>query len=474
VTSLARLALLTSACWVLAVGGPAVVPSHAAEAAPPAATQAADSPPRASEPLVESSQPESVELRVGRLEDEGAVELVLLAADTGEFLIEASSDLVQWTPVAAARLAGTARSARAVLQCEEPQVFFRARLAGDATPDPSLPRFEVASGNPSETAEASAAPAMSFRYSVTGTATESWTESVPEQRAYQQLNAGQSQEQDLFTAVRDESVVVTVEAKVPGTTASLQVWELGSFGEQSLVASPSAIVPDWEWAGRDAANVRLQAFKRYRWRLTVSNPGKTLGYGTAQITGYRQIPRSVTVNGTPFSKDATITRAESPKDVGGFTVRFTPTHGGTISGKSFRVSSSNPDVAVKFSDTASVTTASETAHVIATTSKGCGDCNWNGLDDCQEIAAGVATDCNTNGIPDECEAGDLTVIYVDFRNAGCQNGTEAFPFKAVAKAYTAATDGDTIRVKSGNYPEALTMSRPLRLEAIGGPVTIGR
>jgi hypothetical protein len=104
---------------------------------------------------------------------------------------------------------------------------------------------------------------------------------------------------------------------------------------------------------------------------------------------------------------------------------------------------------------------------------GCGDCNHNGVEDCAEIANNSATDCDGNGVLDDCEAGARAVLYVDLNNTRCQNGSEAFPFRTVQKAHAVAAAGTTIRIRSGRYPERLTLIRPVRLESQGGPVSIG-
>src|SRR5213593_3515050 len=40
------------------------------------------------------------------------------------------------------------------------------------------------------------------------------------------------------------------------------------------------------------------------------------------------------------------------------------------------------------------------------------DCNQNGVDDAQDIAAGTSRDCNGNGVPDEC---DLAPTHLQFQ-----------------------------------------------------------
>lgn len=58
-----------------------------------------------------------------------------------------------------------------------------------------------------------------------------------------------------------------------------------------------------------------------------------------------------------------------------------------------------------------------------------GDCNDNGVDDCDDIAMGTSTDCDMSGVPDECESyGDLDLDGdVDLRD-----------FASLATCFTAA------------------------------------
>ena len=78
-------------------------------------------------------------------------------------------------------------------------------------------------------------------------------------------------------------------------------------------------------------------------------------------------------------------------------------------------------------------------------------------------------------------AGDgwlLTVpfIYVDGVNGNDQqgDGSMANPYKTVQKAIQVASDGDTIIILAGNYPENITFNKRLRIEAQGGLVRIGQ
>jgi hypothetical protein len=54
------------------------------------------------------------------------------------------------------------------------------------------------------------------------------------------------------------------------------------------------------------------------------------------------------------------------------------------------------------------------------------------------------------------------------------NGTPAHPFRTVSQANSAAWDGLRIKIRTGAYPESLTISKQLTLIASGGTVTIGQ
>jgi len=91
-----------------------------------------------------------------------------------------------------------------------------------------------------------------------------------------------------------------------------------------------------------------------------------------------------------------------------------------------------------------------------------------------EIANGSATDCDGNGVLDECELGPRLLLYVDLNNARCQNGTSTSPYRTIEKATSVAAAGATVRIHLGGYAEKLTLFKAMRLEPIGGSVVVGR
>jgi len=67
-----------------------------------------------------------------------------------------------------------------------------------------------------------------------------------------------------------------------------------------------------------------------------------------------------------------------------------------------------------------------------------------------------------------------TTWYVDLANvSGPWDGTPTHPFRSVADAYDAASDGDRIIIRAGIYSENIIMTKQLRIESEGGVVRIG-
>jgi M6 family metalloprotease-like protein len=65
--------------------------------------------------------------------------------------------------------------------------------------------------------------------------------------------------------------------------------------------------------------------------------------------------------------------------------------------------------------------------------------------------------------------------WVDFQYNGTQLGTYAQPFKTLGQAANSASHGGTVKFKtSGASAETLSITKRLDLQALGGPVTIGR
>jgi len=83
--------------------------------------------------------------------------------------------------------------------------------------------------------------------------------------------------------------------------------------------------------------------------------------------------------------------------------------------------------------------------------------------------SGSASDSWAMGFPPNA------IIFVDAAYGGTMpNGTFTDPFRTVSEAYNVAADSNTIRIAEGNYAEALTLNKALRVEATNGIVSIGR
>lgn len=68
---------------------------------------------------------------------------------------------------------------------------------------------------------------------------------------------------------------------------------------------------------------------------------------------------------------------------------------------------------------------------------------------------------------------DLNAVYVDFDYPGPSTGSTLRPFAILQNATTAVNSGGTVRINTGTTNETITLSKPMRLEAQGGPVLIG-
>ncbi|MCB0226955.1 MAG: hypothetical protein KDI02_24875, partial [Anaerolineae bacterium] len=73
--------------------------------------------------------------------------------------------------------------------------------------------------------------------------------------------------------------------------------------------------------------------------------------GSVTLSYFEELTHSSLIQGTPYTMPNSITKGESPKNLGGFNVIFKPQNGGTISNETFYVNSDNPDVEIVFSDT---------------------------------------------------------------------------------------------------------------------------
>jgi M6 family metalloprotease-like protein len=64
--------------------------------------------------------------------------------------------------------------------------------------------------------------------------------------------------------------------------------------------------------------------------------------------------------------------------------------------------------------------------------------------------------------------------WVDFGYSGStQNGTFNNPYNTIAAGVNACSYGGTLHIKAGSTPAAITMTKPMKVVAYGGPATIG-
>jgi len=68
----------------------------------------------------------------------------------------------------------------------------------------------------------------------------------------------------------------------------------------------------------------------------------------------------------------------------------------------------------------------------------------------------------------------LRETWVDFSYTGNETGEFATPFNTLQKGVNFAPPGTIVKIKAGSTPETLQLIKPVTIEAIGGPVTIGK
>ena len=66
------------------------------------------------------------------------------------------------------------------------------------------------------------------------------------------------------------------------------------------------------------------------------------------------------------------------------------------------------------------------------------------------------------------------VVWANSAYAGTELGTQAQPFNTLGEAAASVVSGGTIKMIGGTTSsETVRITKPLRLEAVGGPVRIG-
>jgi M6 family metalloprotease-like protein len=114
-----------------------------------------------------------------------------------------------------------------------------------------------------------------------------------------------------------------------------------------------------------------------------------------------------------------------------------------------------------------------------------GNTLWNGQTPPLQWIDGTVTATRLNTLSVGNGGYDLTFewltaadTWVDFAYAGLpqfpEQGTFDAPFNTIAEAVSAASRGGILKIKTGSSGETPTIAKPLSLEAVGGPVTLGR
>jgi M6 family metalloprotease-like protein len=106
---------------------------------------------------------------------------------------------------------------------------------------------------------------------------------------------------------------------------------------------------------------------------------------------------------------------------------------------------------------------------------------WNGMTPVLTWTNGTATATRLNTLGVSGDGRELTVewltandTWVDFQYRGPMNGSAAQPFNAFTPALNAVSRGGIIKFKrGGSSPGPSTLTKPLDLQALGGPVTLG-
>ncbi len=125
----------------------------------------------------------------------------------------------------------------------------------------------------------------------------------------------------------------------------------------------------------------------------------------------------------------------------------------------------------------------ETRGISGLSVSGAGDVNGDGLDDLiigapettviENLAAGKSY-VVFGMIPPP----PPSTVWVDFANTGTEDGTEAMPFDTLLEAGAAVADNGTINIMGdttlNSSAETIFINKPMNLNAINGPVAVGR
>jgi hypothetical protein len=64
-------------------------------------------------------------------------------------------------------------------------------------------------------------------------------------------------------------------------------------------------------------------------------------------------------------------------------------------------------------------------------------------------------------------------VYIDTQYVGLENGSSLHPFNTVVEGVDKVLPYGTVYIRTGNYAETMTIDKPIKLQSISGPITIG-
>jgi hypothetical protein len=108
--------------------------------------------------------------------------------------------------------------------------------------------------------------------------------------------------------------------------------------------------------------------------------------------------------------------------------------------------------------------------------------DFYGHDNCLASAQTSPTDAIGNADSHECFAENLpslpmgavtNPVHVRFSHTSTEIGTAALPYHTVSEGVTAVADGGELQIDAGTSAATLLITKPMTIEALGGPVRIG-
>ena len=236
------------------------------------------------------------------------------------------------------------------------------------------------------------------------------------------------------------------------------------FGESVSISSDTAVIGLWR--DDDAGNRSGSAYVFVRTGTVWSQQAKLTAADAAALDRFGF---SVSISGDTAVIGST--RDDDAGDLSGSAYVFALMGGvwtqqakltaadaaaGDLFGNSVSISGDTAVIGVQFDDDAG--NRSGSAYVFTRST----DCNSNGIPDDCDIANGTSPDCNANGIPDECEEAVLN-LDLDIKPGGCPNAFNSNSHGVLPVALLGAADFDITTVDVSSV-------RLSRADGIGGAV----